>query len=227
VNQQQHSTSSSSSSTATPIAKFEQRSIQLGPGPQVIEFQYTFNPNNESVSLSLDDIDDSGIHDRMGAVFIDDVYFIPAGNEFQQPITGSPIGPSIIDSFVPTRSPTDDDGYDVSYAPTDNITSISNASSNLNEPSHATTSVVIGGNSTTQDSSSSTDGSQQTNNQQQTPITEALEDNNSRQSNSNTIIIGITCALIALLVLVALVYVLYTKRKRRRKEEREEVSINE
>ena len=180
--------------------------------------------------MSLDDIDDSGIHDRMGAVFIDDVYFIPAdGNDYvpvQQPTTGSPIVPSIIDSFVPTRSPTNDDGYDVSYAPTENITSISNASSNLNGSSHATTSVVIGGNSTTQDSSSSTDGSQQIN-QQQTPITEALEGNNSRQSNSNTIIIGITCALIALLVLVALVYVLYTKRKRRRKEEREEVSINE
>ena len=203
VNQQHHSTSSSSSSTAMPKAKFEQRSMQLGPGPQVIEFQYTFNPNNESVILSLDDIDDNGIHDRMGAVFIDDVYFIPAdGNDnapFQQPITGSPIVPSIIDSFVPTRSPTDDDRYDVSYAPTDNITSISNASSNLNGPPHATTSVV----------------------------TEALEDNNSRQSNSNTISIGITCALIALLVLVALVYVLYTKRKRRRKEEQDEVSINE
>ena len=66
---------------------FADRTLILGPGLHVVTFVYRYNPTNvESANFPLE----GGYPDRIGATFIDDVYFIPDGP-----------GPSISPTPVP------------------------------------------------------------------------------------------------------------------------------
>mmetsp|Transcript_9622 Transcript_9622/g.21698 ORF Transcript_9622/g.21698 Transcript_9622/m.21698 type:complete len:825 (+) Transcript_9622:721-3195(+) len=60
-----------------PMTEFEERVIQLGPGPHRFDFVYKFNPSNVPAQGFPPA---SAFPDRIGAVFIDDVYFVPIGN---------------------------------------------------------------------------------------------------------------------------------------------------
>ncbi|KAL7542521.1 hypothetical protein ACHAXR_011851 [Thalassiosira sp. AJA248-18] len=72
------------------MASFATLQIQLGPGAHTIKFSYQYNP----VGLQAFPPENP---ERIGAVFIDDVYFLPAG------ITVAPTGPPV--SVIVTPSP--------------------------------------------------------------------------------------------------------------------------
>ncbi len=58
-----------------PITQYEERIVQMGPGPHSVEFVYRFNPSNAPPQDFLPD----GIGaDFAGFVYIDDVYFVPS-----------------------------------------------------------------------------------------------------------------------------------------------------
>jgi len=73
----------------TDKSTFENLQIPLGPGPHEITFSYTFNP------AGLTNFPPEP-PSRIGAVYIDDVYFLPTG------VTVAPTGPPMT---VPTASP--------------------------------------------------------------------------------------------------------------------------
>jgi hypothetical protein len=58
-----------------PIVEYEERIVQMGPGPHSVEFVYRFNPSSAQPQDFLPD----GIGtDFSGFVYIDDVYFVPS-----------------------------------------------------------------------------------------------------------------------------------------------------
>jgi len=59
-----------------PSSEFQERVIQVGPGAHTFDFVYSFNPQNIPVQGFPPD---GNAPNRSGTVFIDDVYFIPAG----------------------------------------------------------------------------------------------------------------------------------------------------
>ncbi|KAL3768921.1 hypothetical protein ACHAW5_001319 [Stephanodiscus triporus] len=59
-----------------PMTAYEERIVQLGPGPHSVEFVYKFNPLNAPPENFL--VDGVGA-DYAGFVYIDDVYFVPSG----------------------------------------------------------------------------------------------------------------------------------------------------
>ena len=56
--------------TSTEGTDFVAEEIQLDPGPHTITFSYRYNPAGVDAFPPISD-------DRIGAVFIDDVYFVP------------------------------------------------------------------------------------------------------------------------------------------------------
>jgi len=58
-----------------PSNQFEERAVQVGPGSHTFDFVYSFNPQNIPGQGFPPD---GSAPNRSGAVFIDDVYFIPA-----------------------------------------------------------------------------------------------------------------------------------------------------
>jgi len=81
---------------------FEQRVLQVGPGPHKYDFVYTFNPNNLAASVLPPE---DAFPDRTGEVFLDEVYFIPE-NQQQQGV----IPPPDDNEVLPTILPPDGDG---------------------------------------------------------------------------------------------------------------------
>ena len=77
---------------ATEMTEFEEQQLQLGPGPHTIVFSYKYNP------VGVDAFPPES-PDRIGGVFLDDVYFLPEGVE-------APVGPpTVVDSDTPAPSP--------------------------------------------------------------------------------------------------------------------------
>ena len=70
---------------------FEQLRIEVGPGPHQITFAYAFNP------VDLDELPPIDLA-YIGGVFIDDVYFLPAG------LTIAPTGAGIVEQTSPPVS---------------------------------------------------------------------------------------------------------------------------
>ena len=77
-------------------AGFEEREIQLGPGPNEITFSYQYNP------IPLEDDFPPEQPGRIGAVFLDDVYFVPGGGGPAPSTAPTPATPDIsVPSCVP------------------------------------------------------------------------------------------------------------------------------
>ena len=68
----------------TGMAEFKTHEISLEAGWHEIEFSYRYNPFGLKLFPSV-------LSDSLGAVFIDDVYFIPAGNSTKLPTFSSTI----------------------------------------------------------------------------------------------------------------------------------------
>lgn len=73
------------------MTEFETQQLQLGPGPHTIVFSYKYNPVGVDAPPEAPD--------RIGAVFLDDVYFLPEGVEV------APTTPAPVDSDTPAPSP--------------------------------------------------------------------------------------------------------------------------
>lgn len=89
---------------ATEMTEFETQQLQLGPGPHTIVFSYKYNP------VGVDAFPPES-PDRIGAVFLDDVYFLPEGVEVAPttppPVAGIPDTPAPSPvSETPPPSPT-------------------------------------------------------------------------------------------------------------------------
>lgn len=75
-----------------PMPDFEERIIQVGPGPHMVTFVYKFNPLNVPGQGLPPDA--SAFPDRDGIVYIDDVYFVPSGiGPAPTPAVGEPCVP--------------------------------------------------------------------------------------------------------------------------------------
>ena len=76
--------------------KFEQLKIEVGPGPHKITFAYAHNP----VDLDALPPKPDGV-EHVGAVYIDDVYFLPSGVTVAPTVVTTP-SPTV--SVSPTRN---------------------------------------------------------------------------------------------------------------------------
>lgn len=117
------------------LTSFEKRQIQLSPGPHVVTWSYAYNPNALEPQFLPPNQD-------AGAVFLDNVYFVPFNQEIPVLPTSSPsyspTSPPIPSSDI-SVSPTKSPSKSPSYSPTSagpNTEDIRNPNSTDNLPSN-------------------------------------------------------------------------------------------